>query len=94
MQTVSVAQILEQIQRLPPEKLAVVYDFVSYLSARQEVPAALQSGQPSGAPPRCGWEGVEDDPEGLELAQMGMAEYAAGLREYEERLERGEIKWQ
>lgn len=32
---VSIQQIDDQLQELPPEKLAVVYDFVSYLVARE-----------------------------------------------------------
>jgi hypothetical protein len=32
MQTVTVSQIAERLRVLPAEKLAVVYDFVSYLS--------------------------------------------------------------
>jgi len=34
MQTVTIAQITERLRKLPAEKLAVVYDFVSYLSER------------------------------------------------------------
>lgn len=32
---ISIQQIDDQLQELPPEKLAVVYDFVSYLVARE-----------------------------------------------------------
>ena len=35
MQTVTLPQINERLKLLPPEKLAVVYDFVSYLSERE-----------------------------------------------------------
>lgn len=35
MVTVSIQQIDDQLQELPPEKLAVVFDFVSYLVARE-----------------------------------------------------------
>ena len=35
METVSIQQIDDQLQELPPEKLAIVYDFVSYLVARE-----------------------------------------------------------
>jgi hypothetical protein len=34
MQTVTIPQILDRLQRLSGDKLAVVYDFVSYLSER------------------------------------------------------------
>ena len=35
MQSVTISQIEERLKNLPPEKLAVVYDFVSYLMDRQ-----------------------------------------------------------
>ncbi len=35
METVTIPQITERLQELPPEKLAVVYDFVSYLAERE-----------------------------------------------------------
>jgi len=34
MQSVTIAEIDERLQHLPPEKLIVVYDFVSYLLER------------------------------------------------------------
>jgi hypothetical protein len=34
MQTVTIPQILDRLQQLSGDKLAVVYDFVSYLSER------------------------------------------------------------
>ena len=35
MQTVSLLQIVESLQKLPADKLVVVYDFVSYLVERE-----------------------------------------------------------
>lgn len=40
MQTITIAQITATLRALPAEKLAVVYDFVSYISER-EIKAAL-----------------------------------------------------
>lgn len=40
MQTVTVPEIVERLQRLPADKLVVVYDFVSYLF-EQETRQAL-----------------------------------------------------
>ncbi|MCW5851999.1 MAG: DUF2281 domain-containing protein [Anaerolineae bacterium] len=37
MQAVTIDQIEERLQQLPAEKLAVVYDFVSYLLEREKV---------------------------------------------------------
>ncbi len=34
MQTVTISQITERLRALPDEKLAVVYDFISYISER------------------------------------------------------------
>lgn len=34
MATVTIDEITESLRKLPPEKLIVVYDFVSYLSER------------------------------------------------------------
>ena len=36
MQPVTIEQNEERLRRLPPDKLAVVFDFVSYLADRQE----------------------------------------------------------
>ncbi len=36
MQAVTIDQIEERLQQLPAEKLAVVYDFVSYLVEREK----------------------------------------------------------
>jgi len=41
MRTATIAEITESLQKLPAEKLAVVYDFVSYLAER-EMRGALQ----------------------------------------------------
>ena len=35
MLSVTIPQINERLKKLPPEKLAVVYDFVSYLMERE-----------------------------------------------------------
>jgi len=35
MITVSIPKIVERLKNLPPDKLAVVYDFVSYLAERE-----------------------------------------------------------
>lgn len=35
MHTVTIAEITDSLSKLPAEKLAVVYDFVSYLSERE-----------------------------------------------------------
>ena len=37
MQTITVPQIEKQLHRLPPEKLTVVYDFISYLLEQEGV---------------------------------------------------------
>lgn len=41
--TITIQQIDERLRQLPPEKLAVVYDFVSDLLARQLTPLLLET---------------------------------------------------
>jgi hypothetical protein len=45
MASITIDQIDERLRELPPEKLAVVYDFVSYLAERvgSSEPAASES---------------------------------------------------
>jgi hypothetical protein len=42
MQTVTIPQIVERLQQLSGERLLVVYDFVSYLAAREEGQAGIE----------------------------------------------------
>jgi hypothetical protein len=41
--TITIQQIDERLRQLPPEKLAVVYDFVSDLLAHQLTPLLLEA---------------------------------------------------
>lgn len=41
MQTITIAQINDSLRTLPPEKLAIIFDFVSYISER-EIKAVLK----------------------------------------------------
>jgi hypothetical protein len=43
MQSVTISQIEERLRNLPPEKLAVVYDFVSYLMDREVRRAVMET---------------------------------------------------
>jgi hypothetical protein len=43
MQTVTISQILDRLQQLSGDKLAVVYDFVSYLAERDVSNIARES---------------------------------------------------
>ena len=43
MQAVTIPQITKQLRKLPPDKLVVVYDFVSYLTKRDLGPIAQES---------------------------------------------------
>jgi len=43
MQSVTISQIEERLKNLPPEKLAVVYDFVSYLMDREVRRAVMET---------------------------------------------------
>lgn len=68
MQTVAIPQIIERLQELSPDKLVVVYDFVSYLAereARQTLPKrfseAFQTMLASEAVLRRDWDRPEED---------------------------------
>ncbi len=68
METVTIPQITERLRELPPEKLAVVYDFVSYLSDRgpglalqEPISEALQTMLASEAALRQDWDRPEED---------------------------------
>lgn len=41
MPSVTIGQIDNRLQKLPPEKLSVVYDFVSYLLDREQPPYSM-----------------------------------------------------
>lgn len=41
MPSVTIGQIDDRLQKLPPEKLSVVYDFVSYLLDREQPPYSM-----------------------------------------------------
>ncbi len=66
MKPVSVRDIDERLQQLPPEKLAVVYDFVSYLLDRElsispQDASALETMLASEAVLRRDWGRPEED---------------------------------
>jgi hypothetical protein len=68
METVTISQIEERLEKLSPERLRVVYDFVSYLvereQARLELPTdsdAFQTMLASEAVLRRDWDRPEED---------------------------------
>ncbi len=68
MQTVAIPQIIECLQELSPDKLVVVYDFVSYLAEREARRAspkrfseAFQTMLASEAVLRRDWDRPEED---------------------------------
>lgn len=68
MQTIAIPQIVERLQKLPAEKLAVVYDFASFLTARERrgeliVPTSdvFQTMLASEAVLRRDWDRPEED---------------------------------
>lgn len=68
MQSITISQIVERLQRLSADKLEVVYDFVSYLSER-EIKQALtrvasesfQTMLASESVLKRDWERIEED---------------------------------
>ncbi len=68
MQPVTISQIDSRLKRLPPDKLVVVYDFVSYLlkleqdlRQREEPSEAFQMMLASEAVLRRDWDRPEED---------------------------------
>jgi len=47
MQPISISKIAENLRKLPEEKLAVVYDFISYLAMRESKKKKSKSKMPS-----------------------------------------------
>ena len=67
MRTVAIPQITERLKKLPADKLAVVYDFVSYLverearQAQEKSSEAFQTMLASEAVLRRDWDRPEED---------------------------------
>jgi hypothetical protein len=61
MESVTIAQIEEQLRQLPPEKLVLVFDFVSYLADRQSSSEVYQTALASEAVLRKDWERPEEE---------------------------------
>lgn len=68
MQAIAIPQITERLEKLPTDKLIVVYDFVSYLFERETAPAlsgkfseTLQTMLASEAVLRRDWDRPEED---------------------------------
>lgn len=68
MQAVTISQIEERLEQLSPERLRVVYDFVSYLVEREQAPLelltesdAFQTMLASEAVLRRDWDRPEED---------------------------------
>ena len=61
MQSVTISRIEEELRLLPPEKLAVVFDFISYLAARHPASESFQTMLASEHILREDWERPEED---------------------------------
>src|SRR5581483_10530829 len=61
MNRASIAEIDAQLQKLPPEKLAIVLDFVSFLIERQAALEAFQTMLASEAVLSRDWDSPEED---------------------------------
>ena len=61
MSVVTIAQIEERLQRLTPEELGTVFDFVSYLAERRLDESALSTMLASEAVLRRDWDSPEED---------------------------------
>ncbi|MBM4030384.1 MAG: DUF2281 domain-containing protein [Planctomycetes bacterium] len=61
METVTIPQVEEQLRRLSPDKLVVVYDFVSYLIERAATSEAFQTMLASEEVLARDWDTPEED---------------------------------
>jgi hypothetical protein len=61
MEQITVVQIEEKLRELPPDKLAVVYDFVSYLAEREPSSEAYQTMLASESVLSRDWDRPEED---------------------------------
>ena len=67
MQTVTISQINEKVKLLPPEKLEVVFDFISYLVDQRMKSESFQTMLASEAVLRRDWDLPEEDEEWTDL---------------------------
>ena len=67
MQTVTLSQINEKVKLLPPDKLEVVFDFVSYLVDQRMTSESFQTMLASEAVLRRDWDLPEEDEEWADL---------------------------
>ena len=61
MEPASIEEIEEQLRRLPPDKLTVVLDFVSYLNERQQGAEVLETMLAAETALRKDWDRPEED---------------------------------
>jgi len=61
MKTVTIAQVEEQLRHLPPDKLAIVYDFISRLIERRASSDASQTMLASEDVLSRDWDTSEED---------------------------------
>ena len=61
MRTITIPEIEERLRKLPPDKLAVVYDFVAYLAEREEKSDPFETMLASEAILSKDWERPEEE---------------------------------
>jgi hypothetical protein len=61
METATIEQIDERLRELPPEKLAVVLDFVSFLAERRALPEGMETALLSEPSLHKDWDTPEED---------------------------------
>ena len=61
VETATIEQIDERLRELPPEKLAVVLDFVSYLAERRSLSEGMETALLSEPSLRKDWDTPEED---------------------------------
>ena len=81
MQEITICQIEERLRQLPPDKLAVVFDFVSYLAERQAISESSQTVLTRESVLQQNWKSSEqkNPPQSMGLSSQWLDQFLSGF---------------